>query len=353
VDKFTIIGGGFSALIAKLLIGDRPHQIISAITAPTPDEHQHFRRPEFELNKLLSSGRALSLGTLQSQLSKGLLHDRLVHGGNSQIWGGFCNAGLLKPEIISLLNDHHIHLEPLSFARTGSISNQAGLSQLTEPGCQILNAAHLLGPNIEDAYVTKLTAASADRIEIELGNNAKPIFSEKVILAVGTLQLIDLLYRSGLIRDGDQLSLTEFEHNLRIMSTLKPGHLPQEDCVIRYQLPRALYHALGVQQIPNWLNRMALPVYIDQTFHSHSQELDFQIVRGVLQEIPSPQGRQHAFGGSIHYCNLRINGVDINILLNTFYPHLIVLGMPALCQKQPGPISNDIMNDAAIKISSI
>jgi len=358
VDKTIIIGGGFSALMAKLLLGDRPLQVISAISKPKSDrtsasDQRSVRRPALEINKLLSPAKALSLGTLQNKLPKGLLHDRLAHGGNSQIWGGFCNAAHLSRELIELLASHHISLEPLCFTKTGSMSNLAGLSQLTQENGSILNAAHILDSSITDAYVAKCCAPNPEYIEITLGNQASPIISKQVILAVGTVQLIDLLYRSGIICDGDKLSLTEFEHNLRLITTLSPDQLPEDNCIIRYSLIRAIYHALGVQRIPSWLNRLKLPFYVDQTFYSQSQELHVEISQGALHESPSSKARGHEFGGSIHYCNLRVNGQDINSLLHRFHPHLVVLGMPAVKQVRPGPISNDIINDAALKISTL
>ena len=358
MDKTLIIGGGFSALIAKLLLGKQPAQIISAISQPTTlvnanDGIELARRPSLEINKLFSAQQAPSLGILKSQLTKGLLHDRLMHGGNSVIWGGFCNAARLDSSIKAILSANGIDLVPLSLSQTGSASNLAGLSQLTQKDGQILNAAKLLGPSITDAYATQLSVSHSGALQVHLHGQSQPLECQRLILTVGTVQLIDLLYRSGMIAEGDILTLTEFEHDLRLRTTLNAKPFSQQDCIIRYHLLRAIYHALGVQKMPKWLNRFPLPLCVDQTFYSQSQELQLQISQGVLQELSSPNNRTANFGGSIHYCNLRINGQDINQLLARFHPRLIALGMPAVTQMQPGPISNDIINDAALKIASL
>lgn len=358
MDKTLIIGGGFSALIAKLLLAKQPAQIISAMTHPTALANTSnttalVRRPALEINKLFCAQRAPSLGALQSQLTKGLLHDRLSHGGNSVIWGGFCNAAQLNPPAKEMLSAHGIDLVPLSFSQTGSASNVAGLSQLTQKDGRILNAAKLLGPSITDAYATQLSVSNSGTLQVSLWGQAQPLECQRIILAVGTVQLIDLLYRSGIIVDGDILTLTEFKHRLRLKPTLNAKPLSQQDCVIRYHPMRAIYHALGVQKMPKWLIRFPLPFYVDQTFYSQAQELQLHIAQGVLQALPLSQNRQADFGGSIHYCNLRINGMNVNQLLARFHPQLIALGMPALTQMHPGPISNDIINDAALKIASL
>ena len=48
------------------------------------------------------------------------------------------------------------------------------------------------------------------------------------------------------------------------------------------------------------------------------------------------------FGQSIHYCNLKINGVSINHFISLINPKLFFVNMGAVDQKLPGPISSDI-----------
>ena len=127
MDKVTIIGGGFSAFIAQLLLGDRVStQIISPSNLDAAlgsgSTMSFHRRDSLEINKLLGSN-AHSFGSLQVQLSRAKLHDRLIPGGNSKIWGGFFDSQQVTPSLLKLLGDAGIHLETLSFSKTGSISN--------------------------------------------------------------------------------------------------------------------------------------------------------------------------------------------------------------------------------------
>ena len=56
------------------------------------------------------------------------------------------------------------------------------------------------------------------------------------------------------------------------------------------------------------------------------------------------------FGNSIHYCNMHVNGEKINDYISKLSPNIIGLGAPFVDQIEPGPISNDIMNDAILKL---
>ena len=58
----------------------------------------------------------------------------------------------------------------------------------------------------------------------------------------------------------------------------------------------------------------------------------------------------YKFGKSIHYCNLKINGVNINKYLHKINKNIKGLGMSFIDQNKPGPISNEIILDIKKKI---
>jgi len=53
-------------------------------------------------------------------------------------------------------------------------------------------------------------------------------------------------------------------------------------------------------------------------------------------------GEAPEFGKSIHYCNLKINGVSLLDFGHKIHPHLHFVGMASVIQKEPGPISGQI-----------
>ena len=63
--------------------------------------------------------------------------------------------------------------------------------------------------------------------------------------------------------------------------------------------------------------------------------------------------KEKRFGESIHYCNFKINNMDINKFLARINPNIMGLGMSFINQKKPGPISNEIISDAKIKCKKL
>jgi hypothetical protein len=69
----------------------------------------------------------------------------------------------------------------------------------------------------------------------------------------------------------------------------------------------------------------------------------------LTQKINNSSG----FGRSIHYCDLKINGLNINEYLKDINSNIKGIGMAFIKQKNPGPISNDIIIDAIWKIKNL
>ena len=358
MDKVAIIGGGFSAFIAQLLLGDRAFtQIISPSNidlvlgkASTLPIH---RRGSLEINKPLGSN-AYSFGSLQVQLSTAKLHDRLIHGGNSKIWGGFFDSKHVSSSLLKTLGAAGIHLETLSFSRTGSISNHRSIGQLQNSQGEIIDASKLLDSQILNEYVTTLKLLEGDGIQIKSISPGFELNAHKVVLAIGPVQLIDILYRSGYIHNGDQIDLAEYEHKLSLVWKTEPYEFETPDTIIRYKISRAIAHSLGIQKniCPLEPPKKLIQPYIDQYFGPHENILKLIIEDRKLLEIPNLSKNPCSFGGSIHYCNMHINGQSINDFLLNISGNLTGIGMAFVKQLVPGPISNDILMDAAYKLST-
>jgi hypothetical protein len=110
---------------------------------------------------------------------------------------------------------------------------------------------------------------------------------------------------------------------------------------------------LGIQKtLPfNWLFNL-LPFYVEQHFYGPKNKIQIDIKSGNLVDkaLVQPNKRKLILGQSIHYCDLKINGKNINNFLKDIHPGLIGLGMAFVNQKEPGPISNDITIDAIRKL---
>ena len=119
---------------------------------------------------------------------------------------------------------------------------------------------------------------------------------------------------------------------------------------MRYQFSRAIGHLFGLQYFSRFLKLINfIPIFIDQNFYPQKIRYTLQIKSGELIEkkcsLPN-----YKFGKSIHYCNLKINGVNINKYLHKINKNIKGLGMSFIDQNKPGPISNEIILDIKKKI---
>ena len=124
--NIAIVGGGISAVIAKIFI-DEPVVVLSC-SSPMQPGNALSRNKNLEINKLFST-RSYSLSALKFNLLSGSLHDRLSLGGNSKIWGGFIDITGIPAAFLDRLTNIGISFKTLTFSGTGSISNNSSFGK--------------------------------------------------------------------------------------------------------------------------------------------------------------------------------------------------------------------------------
>jgi hypothetical protein len=350
VDKITIVGGGFSASIAKILI-DHPADVISPVSLLKSPNESLKSNPALAINKFFGK-RALSFSELRFHLGMTKLHDRLRLGGNSNIWGGFVDSTDLPSAVIEGLKKNGIFLKPLSFSDTGSTANNKNVHQLQNAAGEIYDAAEALEKH-QDSFLESFFIKDG-KVGLHLISNGeiKTVYTNRLILCVGVVQLIDLLYRSGLIKEGTTISLSEFSYQLKPKITFSPFEFAITSPMIRFKLLGAIAHRLGIQKLLKLSKFFQwIPFYFDQVFFleklTHVSEIRNGILSDCFEKRISNSGE---FGRSIHYCDLKINNLNINKYLERINPNVSGFGMAFVSQKIPGPISNDIILDAIKKI---
>ncbi len=361
MDDLTIIGGGFSAFLAKLLLGDKANILTSA--APNNLEpYQLKRRKVLEVNKFFTN-KGYSTTRLKPSFKNLRLHDRLVHGGNSNIWGGMIDARKLPKSITRALNGCGVSLQELSLKKTGTVSSNLGLAQLLDSSGKILDVSHYLNDsnnNFLESFFVEEDRIGLRIINADDENSLKTIYTKNLILCVGVVQTIDLLYRSGFLKDGDKINLSEFGHKRSLKLTLHPEifKAKNDEITVRYDTMRAACHFLGIQKRP-WISNISqyIPLFVDQKFTLANSKYHLKIMNGTLCELQSNAINNGlnspAYGGSIHYCDMSINNHNANKFINNISPRLTGIGMAFTAQAIPGPISNDICLDALSKINKL
>jgi len=353
VDKITIVGGGFSASIAQILI-DHPVDVISpALLLKSPNESLKSN-PALAINKFFGK-KALSFSKLRFHLGRTKLHDRLSLGGNSNIWGGFVDSTDLPSAVIERLKKNGIFLKPLSFSDTGSAANNKNVHQLQNASGEIYDAAEALEKH-QDSFLESFFIKDG-KVGLHLISNGeiKTVYTNRLILCVGVVQLIDLLYRSGLIEEGTTISLSEFSYQLKPKIIFSPFEFAYTTTMIRFKLFRAIAHRVGIQK-PYKLSKFFqwIPFYFDQVFLLKKLAYISEIKNGMLSNsLTQKINNSSGFGRSIHYCDLKINGLNINEYLGRINLNVSGIGMAFVKQKNPGPISNDIIIDAIRKIKNL
>ena len=350
--KNIIIGAGFSAAIVKLLLGNNS-KVIGFYGKLNLKNINLIRRKSIETNKLFSS-KAYSYGNLNFDLKKGSLHDRLIFGGNANIWGGHINIKNIPKKLIYFLEKRNIFFKKLTFKKTGTNSNNNYISQLQNKKGQILTVKdlHIL---IEDGYMINFFSKKNKLyISIKKANNNKlKIISVKnIFLCVGSIQILDILYRSGYLKNNDIIEFSEFKHEFKFR--FLDSKFNKKAVIVRYLFSRALGHLLGIQFFSRFLKIFNfIPIFIDQNFYYKKINYKLKIVNGNIIEQKTNSNSYLTFGSSIHYCNLRINKTNINKFLSNINNNVYGMGMAFLNQKKPGPISNDIIMDINKKLKKI
>lgn len=354
MDNIIIVGGGFSAFLAKLLT-NAPVKLVTPVDEKIIKKKM-LRRKTFEFNKFLSE-KAYSYGTLQTNIKNIKLHDRLKIGGNSSIWGGLTDIAKISTKNISKFKSNRIKFVRLSFCNTGSISNNNNICQITSKE-NIIDVKSIFSDFINGYLLSFSVEKKNIRLNILTLSNKnkiikKTIFTKKLIICTGVVQTIDLLYRSGIIKDDDMIKLDEFSYLLKYKFLFFPYLFEKLNTIniIRYKFSAAISHLLGIQKKIKYAFLIDLiPVYVDQYFMNKINSCYLKVDKGILKSENCSFNNNQTFGNSIHYCNMTVNNININKLLQGISPNIFGIGMAFVCQKAPGPISNDIILDASKKM---
>ncbi len=347
----VIIGSGFSALILKKMMKNQS-LIFSVLNSDNLKNENLIIRKNLNCNKFFSNYSS-SIGSVNFIIKKGIFHDRLVNGGNSGVWGGHINTSSISSKIINLINKQKIVIQNLTFCKTGTESNNKNICQLQNSNGKIINSKDYL-KNVQNYFIQNLIIKKKKIFlkAINLKNLKKEIFRvKKLFLCLGTVQFIDLLYRSKYIKENDIIEFSEFKHNY-FVRFVKSNYLKNTNTV-RYSFCRAIGHFLGIQSFNKILKFFCfIPIYIDQVFYK--KKLNYKLIlKGNKLIEKKTNNTLKNFGSSIHYCNMKINGEEASKYLKKLDKNIECFGMPFVNQKIPGPISNDIITDIDKKLNSM
>jgi hypothetical protein len=348
MKKVIIIGSGISANIVNLL-SRKYTKIIGIVNNYNFEKINLNRRKNLECNKFFLK-KSYSYGSIKFNLSNAFFHDRLISGGNSNIWGGNIHIKNIPKNVLKFFFEKKIILKNLSFVETGTKSNDKNIKQLQNTNGKILNTNDL-NLKINDGYVLNffIKRRLIHINTINSKNFIKKIITKKIFLCLGSIQIIDLLYRSNLLKENDTIEFSEFSHTFKLKTIF--SRINKKSTVVRYQFSRAIGHLLGIQSFHRFFKILNfIPICIDQEFSFKKINYKMILKNGILHEVKKKN--YNNFGTSIHYCNMKINGVKLNKYLKKIDKNIFGIGMAFVDQKKPGPIINDIIIDIFNKLKT-
>lgn len=337
MDSILIVGAGFTAALVDAYCDATNVDVISPKSLAFPQASGLKNNVNLNINKPLGV-RADSLTAFQVNCTPNIkLHHRTVIGGNSTIWGGFYNSDLeFDPK--KSLNSIGANLIPLSYQNTGCISNDLSICQLQDLNGNVFSASRFFASRKIDNYFCKKIVSIDKKVAVELISldNGKCCIKEydRVFFCSGVFDAMCIINESfGMTF----FEMSDFSHMLKVNFSNNFVANFSNETVIRYSLPRAVNHYLGVQKT-SFLKRNYIPLYIDQIFSKDHVDLKIEISNKVAHFSTNHE----KFGDSIHYNNLKVNGIPLNEFSSSISEKIFFFGMASVAQKKPGPISSDI-----------
>lgn len=347
VYKNIIIGSGFSAFVLNIFL-KKDFLVVTT--------HQNF------INKLparkyltphlrLFYKKYISYGIFKYILRHSTLHDTIIHGGNTNYWGGICNINSIKNKLKVLKKK--IQFRKISIKDTGSFSNNNYLFQMQEKNKNnpsIFNCAkhfknliygHLISFKIEKKNIISLNIKK---------DKVTKLYCKNLILALNAVQLIEVLMNSNIINDKDKINLSENQFKTKI--SLRPNLSSQKknSLIISYSLSGIIKHALGKREnfnkyLFNFFN--FFPLFYHQIFYQKKISASYEVEKSnkILREILKKT--EPNFGKSQHYFNMKINNVTIKKILNKRCKNIYGISSPFIIKKNtPGPIAHCLIEES-------
>jgi hypothetical protein len=339
VSDIGIIGGGFSAYC---LANKYPSAEI--ITCRKSIPHAGLKRNNLNINSAFGK-QALSFGSINFDIPKGMLHDRLLIGGNSEIWGGFIDLTKNTRDISDIINKYLLDINLLEFKPGDSIFSRNGkLHILLNHNNKVFSASdYFKNHTYINGYVTSVALASSYVAVHFIDENgaAKVVNHKELFIASGVVQILDLLVNSGFIKNNDIISLTDKKYILKSFSDRLPR---PETYGIDFKFLPALFKVIDSKLHNNLLFDFG-PYCVSQLFTNINIELELKAVIHEHNVNFVPVKMQNNFGKSIHYGAVKINGITLSdFISNVSEKKIKIIGTASINDLAAGPVSNQIIS---------
>ena len=244
IYKNVIVGTGFSAFVFNFFLKKE------CLVITSKQKFTNHLPVRTNLNQFLKpfSKKFESFGGHKFSLFHSSLHDTLIDGGNTNLWGGICNIARIK-NLIRLF-DKTISFKKISISDTGSSSNNDNLYQMQnlKVTMEISLTAKFFKNKIY-GHLVKFKALNKNLIELKVQRKKlETLQCKNLILAVNTVQLIELLINLKIITNNDKISIEDYKFKTRITFFKKIDIEKNIKLILSYSVSGIIKHALGIQK---------------------------------------------------------------------------------------------------------
>jgi len=346
ISQNIIVGSGFSAFILNKIL--KKNYLV--ITTDSKYTKSLPERKNLTTHLKFFSKKFNSYGIYRYILKKSLLHDTLLHGGNTNLWGGICNISKIKKYFNFLRKI--IFFKRISFNDTGSYSSNKYLFQMQKIGSNngnIFNSSKNF-KNLIKGHLVSFNIVQKNLICLKVKKKkTKNYFFKKIIINFNKTKLINILINSNIIKDKDQIFLREHKFKTKISLLPSISKNRNVSLILSYSLPGIVKHAVGTQKNFNkfmfrFLN--FFPIFYHQIFYKKKIVARYIVEKKNLHIKEIFDKTDNKFGRSIHYFNMKINNINLGKKLKQTSKNIFGISSPFITNKAPGPISNDLIEKA-------
>lgn len=245
IHQNIIIGSGFSSFILTQFI--KKNYLI--ITTDSELIKKYPKRSKLTKHLKLFSKKFKSYGKINFKLKKSILHDTLIHGGNTNVWGGICNIEKIKQQIKIL--QKILFFKNINIKETGSFSNNIHLRQIQpiyRKKGQIFNCSNYF-KKIKIGHLVAIKSLNNNLLKIFIKTKKNETFyCRNLILAINFTQLVEVLFNSKIIKDKDLITLNEHKFYTTISFTKNLKNYKKNSLILSYSLSGMIKHAIGIQK---------------------------------------------------------------------------------------------------------
>ena len=268
-------------------------------------------------------------------------------GGNSNVWGSYINIDELaqlyeNKNFYNFIKNNKLFditkvSKNIDFSDVGFLSNKNSnqIFRITKK---------MFDNNLENFNLSKIAIL---KDQIKLIGEKKNYIGSKINLCIGNLELLKILYKSNLIKANDIISFKDGKVKYKIYFGINKNKynfsipMSPNEIISKFIFSRSLRYNDN-----DFLRNLIIQEYNNESieFKFRASEIINYKKKSFLSNIFNRFYRNYFF--TDHVCNLRVNNIPIQKLINQYSENIIINSSGILKEYISGPISQNLIYNA-------